>query len=85
MKFTASLPLMRNSKPERDWLFSLHSQNAFTTRPMTPPEPISGPIEGHHDPHLLLSHFRDEKSWSEEIETWGRNHPLFTETDEEAE
>jgi hypothetical protein len=76
-------PPMKNSKPERDWLFSLHSQNAFATRTMTPPGPISGPIEEHHDPDLLLSHYRDEASWSEEITAWSRGHSLLIEEDEE--
>ena len=75
-------PPMNTKTPERDWLLT---SNRNTTATCSPPEPISGPIEGHHDPDLLLSHFRDEKSWSEEIKAWGKNHSLFTEADEELE
>lgn len=74
---------MKNTTHERDWLFSLHPENSFTSRLMAPPGPISGPIEEHHDPDLLLSHYRDEARWSEEITAWSRGHTLLIEADEE--
>ena len=74
---------MNNKTTERDWLFALHPDHAFTTAITSPPGPISGEIEERHDPDFLLSNYRDEARWSATIAEWGRKHALFIEADEE--
>jgi len=74
---------MNNKTTERDWLFELQSDHAFTTAVPSPPGPISGEIEEHHDPDSLLSNYRDEARWSAAIAAWGRDHSLLIDADEE--
>jgi hypothetical protein len=65
---------MRKRKtPERDWLYA-HTGGSNSLN--TPPGPISGPIEGHHEPDEPLSDYRDERRWSEEITAWSKDHAL---------
>ena len=85
MRFTASFHLVKRTLPERDWLFSGNRQSLAILPFYSPPSPISGPIESHHDPGEPLGNFYfcDEGRWSEEIMAWGREHSLLIEPDEE--
>lgn len=74
---------MNNMSTERDWLFALQPDQAFTTAVNFPPGPISGEIEERYDPVFLLSNYRDEARWSATIAEWGREHFLFIDADEE--
>jgi hypothetical protein len=74
----------KNSKtPQRDWLPKQTGADGGTCCISDPPEPISGPIEAHHDPDLLLSSFRDEKRWSAGIIAWSKSHPFVSPPSEE--
>ena len=59
---------MKRNTPKREWLF------ARTGCKASPPGPISGPIDAHHEPDEPLSGFRDEQRWSEEIVAWTEAH-----------
>jgi hypothetical protein len=76
----------KNSKTSQpDWLPRQTGTHGGTCCISDPPEPISGPIEQHHDPDILLSCFRDEKRWSERIRSWAKKHPDFSPMPEEEE
>ena len=59
---------MKSNTSNRDWLF------VRTGCKVSPPGPISGPIEAHQEPDEPLSGFRDEQRWSEEIVAWSKAH-----------
>jgi hypothetical protein len=68
---------MRKRKtPERDWLYAHIAgiENGTAHCHPTPPGPISGPIEAHHEPNESLSDYRDERRWSDEIIAWSKDH-----------
>jgi hypothetical protein len=69
----------KNSKQiQRDWLTKQTDEDGSNCCISDPPEPISGPIEAHHDPELLLSSFRDERRWSAGIVAWSKGHPFVS-------
>jgi hypothetical protein len=74
----------KNSKTTpSDWLTKRIGADGGTCCISDPPQPISGPIESHHDPDLLLSSFRDEKRWSAGILAWVKKHPFVSPPSEE--
>ena len=67
--------MRKSTTPERDWLYGQNGAPLTFCRP-TPPEPISGPIDGPHEPDEPLSEYLDERRWSEEIKAWSKGHAL---------
>jgi len=67
--------MRKRTTPERDWLYEKNESTLTFFRP-TPPGPISGPIEGHHEPDEPLSEYLDERRWSDEIMAWSKDHSL---------
>jgi len=67
--------MRKSTTPERDWLYGQTDTPITFCRP-TPPGPISGAIEEHHEPDEPLSDYRDERRWSDEIIAWSKDHAL---------
>ena len=67
--------MRKSTTPERDWLYGKNGGTIAFCQPM-PPEPISGPLEVHHEPDEPLSDYRDEARWSNDIIAWSKDHAL---------
>lgn len=67
--------MRKSTTPECDWLYGQTDAPIPFCR-ATPPGPISGTIEGHHEPDEPLSDYRDERRWSDEIIAWSKDHAL---------
>jgi len=67
--------MRKRTTPERDWLYGQNDSAITFCRP-TPPDPISGPLEGPHEPDEQLSDYLDERRWSDEIVAWSKEHAL---------
>lgn len=70
-----SPPHEKKHNTRMEWLSGQSGATPTFCRP-TPPEPISGAIEGHHEPDEPLSDYRDERRWSDEIIAWSKDHAL---------
>ena len=56
---------MNVTNSEKDWLNPQSGSGVSCL--CEPPSPISGPLEEHHDPVILLTTYRDEARWSDWI------------------
>jgi hypothetical protein len=75
---------MKKSTPPADWLTgSVFEHQTFFSLHSGPPEPISLPVELWSGAKDRLAEFSDEPAWSASIATWGKDHSLCIEADEE--